>query len=186
MSDNLDVQENTDDQEMNEASGKKGLVIALVIFIVLFAVSAGLLIYQMAGEGKGLLTWQPEEAANVEMVGQLRSQLEESEAENERLQDQIFSLESELDRFRQGEQDWMSGVVYEVQIGAFEFYDMRRYEDNILQMQMDKDNDYSRLTVGRFRDIADARYFRDDLKRMGVNGAVIIKRENAVRKGFAE
>ena len=184
--------ENTEmEEEENGSSGKGGLVFALVLFIILFVASMGLHLYQQIQLGDGSVAW--EIAGSQERVAQQKA--DELEEENESLKEQIETLELDLEEARaelddpahsRENPDWMTGTHYEVQIGAFKFFDMQWYEDNFEQMRMERDGDYSHITLGRFTDLDRARTFREDIQRLGIESTMIVERTDGNRVGMVE
>lgn len=180
-------EENTDLDMLEEDSGKGGLIAALVIFIILFAASAGLHLYQQWQLGDDGFAWTIGEADQQERV--MTEELEEEKAqlqrENEDLRQQLAELEEEqTEDFDQV--DWTTGTHYEVQIGAFKFFDMSMYEDGFEQMRMEWDGDFSHITVGRFSDLERARQFLQDIERLGVEKPFIVERVDGQREGVVE
>ncbi len=182
MTDSFDTRENPDFEDESSGSGKGGIIFALIIFIFLFAAAAGILVYQQVQSPGGFFTWDPGKEQESERVEHLLAENKKLEDEISMLNERIQKLESEAVQFE--DQEWMSGTVYEVQIGAFKYFDMSWYDDNMVQMQMNYDNEYTYFTIGRFRNLDRARNFRDDIQRMGLITAAISKRIDGYREGI--
>ncbi|MEM6723751.1 MAG: hypothetical protein AAF598_06910 [Bacteroidota bacterium] len=91
------------------------------------------------------------------------------------LEERIRTLESEKAILLEqsiGPLDW--GIFFEVQIGAFEYFDLRAYlEDFVRLKEVDEEGMY-KYVLGRFRSYEDAKAFRKDMQNIGVKDAFII------------
>jgi hypothetical protein len=68
----------------------------------------------------------------------------------------------------------MDGVVFKVQIGAFQKKDMSKFFDNNPMFSGEDENGMQKVTVGFFRDYWEADTFKKYLREMGVKDAWIV------------
>lgn len=148
-------------------------------WFLLFLITLGLFVYTQFYTGDGKFNWSlAKSEASVEngKTNELQEKISLLNSENEQLKNRIGNLQSELDQFSMPNQDWMTGESYEVNIGTFSFFNMKDYEDNFVQMRMHKDGDYESFTIGRFRDLQKAKNFREDIQRIGIEDAFIVRK----------
>ncbi|WNJ18194.1 hypothetical protein [Pontibacter sp. G13] len=99
--------------------------------------------------------------------------------QNLQLTQQVEALNAEMDTLRRenaayrqmlGEQ-----ITYgfEVQIGAFEDFDLGRYEDHLLQFSQLEAGNMNKFVLGRFEDIETAQAFLNDIRNLGIQDAFI-------------
>ena len=72
------------------------------------------------------------------------------------------------------------GVFFEVQLGAFQDFNLDQYQADLLALRQEGDAT-RKFTFGRFRDYAQAEKLKNDLQRMGVSGAFVVARVNGQR-----
>lgn len=75
----------------------------------------------------------------------------------------------------------MDGVVFKVQIGAFEKKDMSKFFDNNPMFSGEDDNGMQKVTVGFFKDYWEADTFKKHLREMGVKDAWIVPYKDGKR-----
>jgi hypothetical protein len=73
------------------------------------------------------------------------------------------------------------GIYYEVQIGAFKDFNLEKYNQNLINLKMEKEGGVFKYSLGRFREYREAMFFENDLKRMGFSDAFIIAKEDGIR-----
>ncbi|MFK7920774.1 MAG: hypothetical protein AB8H47_02405 [Bacteroidia bacterium] len=64
-------------------------------------------------------------------------------------------------------------VGFEVQIGAFEHFDINAYDSELLRLQEIREEGMNKYVLGRFRKFSDAQAFLTDMKKMGLEDAFI-------------
>lgn len=181
------------ENEDYENSGKGGLIAALVIFIILFLAATGLLFYfQFYQNGQVKLSFKKRDPVDKEKLTAVK-------IENENLKSKLDSLEFELaskasNAYNQSpdtsgagmgvsQPKEVSGTVFEVQVGAFQYFDPSQYDGQLTtNMTFDYTNGMVKITIGRFRDADIARQFRRDVVRMGIRDAFIVKKVDGVRQ----
>lgn len=68
----------------------------------------------------------------------------------------------------------LTGVVFRVQMGAYERMDLSRYDLADENFQVVQNGQVKCYQIGNFRKYRNAQAFRDDLKRMGIRDAFIV------------
>lgn len=182
----FEVKDNEEEYEELEENGRGGLIATLVIFIILFLVSTGLLFYYhfYLGNGKWDFTFQKR---NV-----MTADVKNLENENAALSSKIDSLETVIvNNQTVGEPEpqnnppvsrtKMTGTYYEVQIGAFQSFDPSKYDQHLTNLEIDYEQGMVKLTIGQFKDLSMARQFRRDIARMGIKDAFIVQKDNGKR-----
>lgn len=149
---------------------KKQANIGMTVFIVLFLAVLGLFIYYQfyQGNGQWKFTFNHKSPDTSHVEG---------------LNEKIIALQKSNDSLISAGQNNtgtlnpvdMSGTIYEVQIGAFKLYDPSKYTDNYTSMNFVQEDGFNKLTVGRFKAYNAASAFREDLRKMGIRKAWIVK-----------
>lgn len=70
------------------------------------------------------------------------------------------------------------GVFYEVQIGAFQNFNLYDYTNELAELRQEKTDTNNKFLIGRFAELNKALRFENDLKRLGLSGAFIVGRVN--------
>lgn len=190
-----DEDEEEEDYEEVEEGGKGTLTGFLILFILLFIATAGLLgyfqFYQPDGSFK--LTFQKRQitATQVNDLKQENQQLtqvvDSLKQENQQKQALVDSMQNSAKgsdgpgnaSFAGGAA--ISGTYYLVQIGAFESFSFDRYGDNVTNLTFQNNDGVLKLTLGRFKEANAARAFRRDLVEIGMEDAFVAKMENGER-----
>lgn len=74
------------------------------------------------------------------------------------------------------------GAYFEVQIGAFQFFDLRKYRPGFVGgMKEEYDQDLDKYTIAKFRSYAEAESFKRDMIRLGIDDAWIVGKINGKR-----
>lgn len=69
-----------------------------------------------------------------------------------------------------------AGIFFEVQIGAFDNFNLDAYEAEMSEIRQEKHDTKNKFLLGRFAELNRALRFENDLKRLGFTGAFIIGR----------
>lgn len=122
----------------------------------------------------------------------LQSQMGDKDAKIAELQDQVTRMQAQVAAARDAELEAksalgtkkpvkvskspisMDGVVFKVQIGAFEKKDMSKFFDNNPMFSGEDENGLQKITVGFFKDYWEADTFKKYLREMGVKDAWIV------------
>lgn len=62
---------------------------------------------------------------------------------------------------------------FEVQIGAFEYFDLEAYDEELVRLKVVQEEGLKKYVLGRFRKFKDAEKFLQDIRAMGVEDAFI-------------
>ncbi|GAB4413345.1 MAG: hypothetical protein OHK0039_20220 [Bacteroidia bacterium] len=101
------------------------------------------------------------------------------ETEKVALQQQIDTLTAEVRQLRNDRAQLLEvlgeplSVGFEVQIGAFEYFDIHAYSEELVRFREIDQQGMKKYVLGRFRTYEDAAVFRDDLRRLGLGDAFI-------------
>lgn len=105
----------------------------------------------------------------------VKTELAAALKEKTELEERVRALENEKAILLEqsiGPVNW--GIFFEVQIGAFEYFDLRNYlEDFVRLKEVDEEGMY-KYVLGRFRSYEDAKAFRKDMQTIGVKDAFIV------------
>lgn len=80
--------------------------------------------------------------------------------------------------------DVITGVFYEVQIGAFKNFDLAKYKKNLAELKGVEEEGYSKMTLGRFRELDMAKEFLKDVREIGFKDAWIVAKKDGKRIPF--
>ena len=122
----------------------------------------------------------------------LQSQMGDKDAKIAEMQDQVTRMQAQVAASRDAELEAknalgtrkpaqvskspmsMDGVVFKVQIGAFEKKDMSKFFDNNPMFSGLDENGLQKITIGFFKDYWEADTFKKYLREMGVKDAWIV------------
>lgn len=183
-------------EDIEEGSGKGKITGFLILFIILFIVSTGLLAYFQFYQPNGnfKLTFDKRQIT--------AQQVDKLKKSNNQLQSAVDSLKSAnkqklalIDSLKGGNGNKskagstsdrggasISGTYYKVQIGAFESFSFDRYGDKVTNLTFEEQNGVLKLTLGRFKEANAARAFRRDLVEIGIEDAFVAKMRNGKRQ----
>lgn len=148
--------------------GRKQLSVGLLLLIGLLLLTIGYLVY-------------------IEFFTPFFGRWPQVQAQNVSLQQKNEQLRSELDSLNRVNglllelSPYYTGVFFEVQIGAFEHFDLTDYKDDLVKMNIDKTEQVDQYTLGKFRDLDRALAFRKDIQRMGIKDAFLIAKVDGRR-----
>ncbi|PWJ44658.1 SPOR domain-containing protein [Sediminitomix flava] len=132
-------------------------------------------------------------------VSGLKSEISNLEKKNSQLETQVKSKDSDLSDLRaklakaQDEakasvsagDNWDTGIVYKVQVGAFRNKNLSKYQDQGSFWVEDKDG-VKKYTIANFRDYEEADAFKKYMREMGVKDAWIVAYEDNIRKDIKD
>lgn len=81
---------------------------------------------------------------------------------------------------------YYTGVFFEVQIGAFENFDLEKYKEGLTKLNIDYNEDVEQYTLGKFRDLKTALAFQKDIQKMGIKDAFIVAKIDGKRVSVKE
>ena len=143
---------------MSQSQSSPKFSILTLIFAVLFLLTAGYLVYS--------LMWGK--------TAQLSSQVEQLKAISETQQMKLDSVMAVNDILMEHSES-MEGTFYEVQIGAFEHFDLDKYMEDFAKLRGLMHDGLNKYTIARFRSKAKADRFMKDMKKIGVSDAFVAK-----------
>jgi hypothetical protein len=100
--------------------------------------------------------------------------------EKARLSDEIDSL-SRVNNMLIELSPYYTGVFFEVQIGAFENFDLEKYKEGLARLNIDYSGQLDQYTLGKFRDLEMAKDFVEDIRRIGIKDAFIVAKIDGER-----
>ena len=68
----------------------------------------------------------------------------------------------------------VEGVVYRVQIGAYQEFNLNEYVQNLDGMNQDSASDFTKISLAGFSNVLDAQDFQQEVARMGLETAYIV------------
>ncbi len=149
----------------NKAATWRGLAI---IFLLTTLAAVGYLLYA---------------EYEVPLFGRWKNQLTSYDS----LQREMTSLQQEVDSLQKANDlimetsPYYTGVFYEVQIGAFQNFNLNAYKDELVKMNIEEADTLDRFTIGKFRDFEQAQAFKRDIARLGIEDAFIVAKIDGVR-----
>ncbi|MGD1893863.1 MAG: SPOR domain-containing protein [Cyclobacteriaceae bacterium] len=111
---------------------------------------------------------------------QVQRSLRRAEIQNSYLKGQIDSLYRVNDLLLELS-PYYTGVFYEVQIGAFENFNLADYKDDLVKMNIDYNGPLDQYTLGKFRDLEKALAFQKDVQQMGIQDAFVVAKVDGER-----
>nr|WKN34871.1 hypothetical protein K4G66_21075 [Tunicatimonas sp. TK19036] len=111
---------------------------------------------------------------------EVQQSLQSAQEENRYLKAQMDSLYRVNDMLLELS-PYYTGVFYEVQIGAFEHFDLANYKDDLVKMNIDYNGPLDQYTLGKFRDLKKALAFQKDIQQMGIQDAFVVAKVDGER-----
>ncbi len=146
----------------------KGQTTIIVLFIFLSLLLTGYIVYIELEEppfGK----WK-----------QLSEEKKQTEDYSDYLLSRIDSINRSNDLLLENS-PFYTGVFFEVQIGAFQYFDLDKYQEALLNLRGYKQDSLNKYVLGKFRDLNQAKLFLMDVRKMGVNDAFLVAKINGTR-----
>jgi len=85
---------------------------------------------------------------------------------------------------------WNAGadleIVYRVQLGAYENFNLDKYKQNLDGLQQDSINGMTKVNLGAFSRLKDAQSFLDQMVRLGLINVYIVAYKNGAPIGLIE
>ncbi len=130
--------------------------------------------------------------ASISLILFLSSCTKELEQHNRRLQTQVDTLEVEIQTLKEENNQLRLAlgsrpeVGFEVQIGAFENFNVKAYESELFRLREVNEGGVSKYVLGTFIRFEDAEAFLKDVRKMGVSDAFIVGIVGGERATVAE
>ena len=115
----------------------------------------------------------------------LQEQYQTLQQENQQLHDELDSL-NRVNNLLLELSPYYTGVFFEVQIGAFAYFDLDTYKEDLVKMNIDKTEQIDQYTLGKFRDLDMALAFQKDIQKMGIRDAFVIAKIDGERVTIKE
>lgn len=116
---------------------------------------------------------------------QLEKDFKALQSKNENLQSELDSLER-VNNMLIEVSPYYTGVFFEVQIGAFENFNLERYKEGLSKLNIDYNGEVEQYTLGKFRDLHTALAFQKDIQKMGIKDAFIVAKVDGKRVPIKE
>lgn len=104
---------------------------------------------------------------------QLRSENRELREANNEMATEIQRLRAELEALQEQMAAPEQPQFY-VQLGAYQYFDINHYFQNVQCMQVQVDDRLNKYVVGSFYDLELAKRFRDDVRKLGIDDAWVV------------
>lgn len=127
--------------------------------------------------------------ANAELE-RLSASIRRRETTVDSLRRMVENYKSEIERTRaameatrsQAKNDVTPGIIFRVQVGAFQKFDMNRYLQETGETLTGENGEaLNKYMMGKFRDYQQAQNFRDDIRRLGIKDAWVVAFRDGVR-----
>jgi len=126
-----------------------------------------------------------------EKTASLEQKITSKEGEIDRLARQVMSLSSQSNQVLDGSSESITderqqGVVFKVQLAAFDEFDLRDLTENGSDLKIIDDDGYIKYVLGQFRDYKMADKFKKKLRKIGVKEAWIVPYKDGKRVALKE
>ncbi len=158
------------------ASKSRTLTVTTIIFAILFVLSLGYIV--LSEVDQPLFGKWPQIAKDNQ---QLQLQLNEINGLKPAM-DSLIAANNLLSE----QSDTQQGVFFEVQIGAFEHFNMEKYMQELAQLKKEQIDAMDKYTLGKFRSFKMAQQFNNDIKKMGIADAFIVGKIDGQRVDLQE
>lgn len=75
------------------------------------------------------------------------------------------------------------GRAYQIQVGAYEVFSIKEFLEQDRYMSYEFDEGMEKYVIGYFTDVTEAESLRDELIKMGINDAFVVRYEDGSRIG---
>lgn len=126
-----------------------------------------------------------------EKMASLEQKISSKEGEIDRLSSQVIGLSTPSIQVSDGNSEsiideWQQGVVFKVQLAAFDDFDLRDLTENGSDLKIIDDDGYIKYVLGQFRDYKMADQFKKKLRKIGVKEAWIVPYKDGKRVALKE
>ncbi|MEQ8237683.1 MAG: hypothetical protein RIA69_00650 [Cyclobacteriaceae bacterium] len=132
-----------------------------------------------------------EKSENLSLLSNnLTDEIVSLKAEKQKLENQLKSARSSLQQVSQQDREcpeqMKSGVVFKVQLGAYEEVELSEEYDTSSNFDIERQEEINQYVVGHFRDYYKADRLKKELRKMGVESAWIVPYEDGERVKLKE
>ena len=156
-------------KRINELERRNSLQSSLLILFIIFTVLLSGYIIYIEVEDPPFGKWK-----------YLSLEKKQTQEYNDYLLSRIDSISRSNDLLLENS-PYYPGVFFEVQIGAFESFDLNAYKKSLENLRSYKEDSLQKYVLGKFRELDQAKLFLKDIRRMGVSDAFIIAKINGER-----
>jgi hypothetical protein len=154
----------------------KRIVRLKIALLILFALSIFGAVYYYSSESKQPFIGNPKE---------LNQALLNQEIENARILFLVDSLKAANAKLTK-ESELVDGIFFEVMITSFESFKLDKDDANLKRLNYTTHDGVNYMTLGKFRDLEDAKFYIDDLKKIGINDAFVVSKLDGKRVSIHE
>ena len=135
--------------------------------------------------------WKKDKADDI-MANITQNEHNELIAQIQQLQLDTADLKKKLSKqvetpTAQGKDTDQIGIYFEVQIGAFRFFNLNEYlKETCIHINHDEEDDLNKYTLVRFRSYEGATNFKQDIQVMGIEDAFIVAKKDSKRISIDE
>jgi hypothetical protein len=127
----------------------------------------------------------------LEKISYVEQQINRKEDEIDKLARQVISLSTEQNQDSNSSQhslkeDWNKGIVFKVQLAAFDELDLREFTENGSDLKIIDEEGYIKYILGQFRDYDMADLFKKKLRKIGVKEAWVVPYKDGKRVALKE
>jgi len=123
-------------------------------------------------------------------LDQTEAQMRQAKGKNQQLEAEIERLRSQMEILREQQQQpveaGIPGLVFRVQVGAYNQFDMTRYNEYSDNFTGETADNLNKYLMGKFRDYENARAFRDDIRKLGIRDAFVVAYNDGTRIDIKE
>jgi len=194
-SNDMEEKQSNQSKDIDQKTGKRinNLMSMLFIFLILFLFTLSMLVYFQFYQGYGKWRFTLLHKSNdTTLLLSIKSTLPDSSlspkkqikgATKDSSKSIIDSIHSKNTPILPNIVDSIAtGTVYEVQIGTFENYELKKYNAVFNNLHEEKTGNRTKLTLGRFYSGKEANEFKRDMVKLGIKDAWVVKKVNGVRK----
>ena len=203
------------EEEDEECEGRgRGIYILLAVFILLFLASLSLFAYFQLYQGDGnwdfslkkkssgndtvnkgvqeknIMLYSQIDSLNNVIANMENAQIATSESpESSETSETVEETSSPKPKITGSSELFhqdLAGEKYEVQIGAFRSFNFSKYNNNLVNMNVDIKNGLNQLVIGRFSTFNEACVFAKDMRSIGIQNAFVVKKVDGKRVKFTK
>ena len=161
----LDKAERLSSENEELQSSRRALRVTVVVSLLFLAAAVGYLVFSevkqpLFGKWPRMAREHAVMAIQVDTLNHLKQQYDSLREVNNILVENATPSVS-------------AGVFFEVQIGAFQNFDLEKYGEELARLRGESEEGMNKYVLGRFRNYKRAEAFKRDVQRMGVADAFI-------------
>ncbi len=158
----LEAENNRLNRELDTTAAKKGVAPGVWVVVVLLLIAIAYIVYQQ-------FVVIPKIEANAKPA------VEDLNA--------VMIRDGKIEKWNRVDD---GSLVYRVQLGAYEGFDLDKYKQNIEGLYQDSIDGFHKVSLGAFSRLADAQKFQQSMVRLGMDNVYIVAYENNKPLGLIE